>query len=41
LPNTKTEQYTFIEITAFKGRSLEAKKNLYSGYRKAHEQRAC
>jgi len=26
---TKTEQCTLIEITAFKGRSLEAKKNLY------------
>lgn len=28
--NTKTEQFTLIEITVFKGRSLEAKKNLYS-----------
>jgi len=27
---TKTEQFTLIEITAFEGRSLEAKKNLYS-----------
>lgn len=27
---TKTEQFTLIEITAFQGRSLEAKKNLYS-----------
>lgn len=27
--NTKTEQVTLIEITAFKGRSFEAKKNLY------------
>lgn len=26
---TKTEQCTLIEITAFKGRSLEAKKKLY------------
>ncbi|MGE5626567.1 MAG: tautomerase family protein [Solirubrobacterales bacterium] len=26
---TKTEQFTLIEITAFKGRSLEAKKLLY------------
>ena len=27
---TKTEKYTLIEITAFKGRSLEAKKHLYN-----------
>ena len=27
---TKTERFTLIEITAFEGRSLEAKKNLYS-----------
>lgn len=27
---TKTEQCTLIEITAFKGRSLEAKRKLYS-----------
>lgn len=27
---TKTEQFTLIEITAFKGRSLEAKKRLYA-----------
>lgn len=26
---SKTEQFTLIEITAFPGRSLEAKKNLY------------
>jgi len=26
---TKTEQFTLIEVTAFKGRSAEAKKNLY------------
>lgn len=28
--NTKTEQYTLIELTVFKGRSFEAKKCLYS-----------
>ncbi|NLW44338.1 MAG: tautomerase family protein [Syntrophomonadaceae bacterium] len=27
---TRTEQFTLIEITAFEGRSPEAKKNLYS-----------
>lgn len=27
---TKTDQYILIEITAFKGRSLEAKKRLYT-----------
>jgi len=27
---SKTEQFTLVEITAFKGRSLEAKKELYS-----------
>lgn len=27
---TKTDQFTLIEITAFKGRSLEAKKCLYT-----------
>ena len=26
---SKTEQFTLIEITAFQGRSLDAKKNLY------------
>ena len=29
-PDTKSDQYTFIELTVFKGRSLEAKKLLYS-----------
>ena len=29
LPPNKTEQFTLIEIIAFKGRSNEAKKNLY------------
>lgn len=30
IPSNKTDQYTLIEITAFHGRSLEAKKQLYS-----------
>lgn len=30
VPPTKTENFTIIEITAFPGRSLEAKKKLYS-----------
>lgn len=30
IASNKTEQYILIEITAFKGRSLEAKKLLYS-----------
>lgn len=29
LPPNKTQQFTLVEITAFKGRSCEAKKNLY------------
>jgi phenylpyruvate tautomerase PptA (4-oxalocrotonate tautomerase family) len=29
-PQTKSEKYTLIELTVFKGRSLEAKKLLYS-----------
>ncbi|WP_434512840.1 tautomerase family protein [Desulfitobacterium sp. AusDCA] len=29
-PDTKTDQYTLIELTVFKGRSLEAKRLLYS-----------
>lgn len=29
MPRKKTEQFTLIEITAFKGRSGEAKKLLY------------
>ncbi len=29
-PNTKTEQFTIIELIVFKGRSNEAKKYLYS-----------
>ncbi len=29
LPPNKTEQFTVVEITAFKGRSGEAKKNLF------------
>jgi phenylpyruvate tautomerase PptA (4-oxalocrotonate tautomerase family) len=29
-PSTKSDKYTLIEITVFKGRSLEAKKLLYS-----------
>lgn len=29
-PYTKSEKYTLIELTVFKGRSLEAKKLLYS-----------
>ncbi|RYD02601.1 hypothetical protein N752_25060 [Desulforamulus aquiferis] len=30
IPPTKTEDFTLIEISAFPGRSLEAKKKLYS-----------
>ncbi len=30
IASSKTEQFTLIEITAFQGRSLAAKKNLYS-----------
>jgi phenylpyruvate tautomerase PptA (4-oxalocrotonate tautomerase family) len=29
-PSSKSENYTLIEITAFSGRSLDAKRNLYS-----------
>jgi 4-oxalocrotonate tautomerase family enzyme len=29
IPSTKTEQFTVIEVTAFKGRTFEAKKQLY------------
>jgi len=30
IPANKTEKMTLIELTVFKGRSLEAKRNLYS-----------
>ncbi len=29
IPSSKTEQFTIIEVTAFKGRSMEAKKRFY------------
>ncbi len=29
IPSGKTEQFTIVEVTAFKGRSIEAKKLLY------------
>ena len=31
VPPGKTENYTFVEIQIFPGRSLEAKRNLYAG----------
>lgn len=31
LPSSKSDQFVIIEIIAFLGRSLEAKKNLYEG----------
>lgn len=31
VPPGRTENYTFVEIVMFPGRSLEAKKNLYQG----------
>lgn len=31
VPPGKTENYTLVEITMFKGRSMDAKKNLYQG----------
>ena len=30
IPSTKTDRFTYIEITAFRGRSFEAKKRLYA-----------
>ncbi len=29
IPSTKTEQLTIVEVTAFKGRSMEARRRLY------------